>query len=187
MQKKDNKTIRERVLTLLKNQKEEERLNKSLSIKDKLFSKQEFQNASTIVFYASFDGEVFTFDMIKQAINMGKKIGLPVIDQEQEKIVPIQITNMDQDLCEGPFGIKQPEINHAKEIQPEEIDMVVVPAVAFDRNNNRLGRGGGYYDRFLEKLPQKASTVGLAFDFQVLEDVLPNEAHDIPVTDVVIG
>ena len=58
--------------------------------------------------------------------------------------------------------------------------LIIVPGIAFDKNNMRLGRGHGYYDRFLSGIPNKTKTIGLAFDCQVVED-LPKDSHDIPV------
>jgi 5-formyltetrahydrofolate cyclo-ligase len=66
------------------------------------------------------------------------------------------------------------------------LDAVLVPGVAFDKQNFRLGRGGGYYDRFLNNLPKKIHTIGLAFDFQVV-DRLPHDHHDIPVHRLIIN
>ena len=93
---------RERILTLLRNQKEEERFAKSLAIKDKLFQMGEFQNAGTILFYASFDGEVETFSMMREALELGKTIGLPGILKDEKKIVPTAIMSLDDNLETGP-------------------------------------------------------------------------------------
>ncbi|MCK4882744.1 MAG: 5-formyltetrahydrofolate cyclo-ligase, partial [Candidatus Omnitrophica bacterium] len=64
------------------------------------------------------------------------------------------------------------------------LDMVIVPGVAFDKHNNRLGRGGGYYDRFLAALSSEVLTVGLAFDFQMVDSLSSQETHDVPVSCV---
>ena len=69
-------------------------------------------------------------------------------------------------------------------VDAERIGLVIVPGVAFDIKNGRLGRGKGYYDRFLEKLPPGKTTIGLAFDFQIVKD-LPKDSHDIPVSKVI--
>jgi len=101
------KLLRERILTLLRNQKEKERLNKSLAIGDKLFQMQEFQKARTILFYASFDGEVETFEMMKRAQKLGKKIGLPRIMENERKIFPTSVMSLETDLEVGPYGIRK--------------------------------------------------------------------------------
>ncbi len=178
------KTVRERILTLLSNQKEEERINKSLAIADKLFQMGAFQKAETILFYASFDGEVETFNMMREAQKLGKKIGLPGTIKGEKKIVPMAVASLESDLEVGPYGIKQPKMDQAQILPEDSLDMVVVPGVAFDKQNNRLGRGGGYYDRFLESLPSSTLTVGLAFDFQMIDSLSFQEKHDVPVSGV---
>ena len=180
------KNIRTRVLTLLRNQKEEDRLKKSLVILGKLFKTPEFVKAKSILFYASFDAEVETFEMIKQAKQLGKRIALPITLMREKRIVPLGIENCEEDLELGPYGIKQPRYDKTRCISVEEIDLVVVPGVAFDKNNNRLGRGAGYYDRFLASLPQEIPTIGLAFDFQLVPR-LPHQAHDRPVSRVIVN
>jgi 5-formyltetrahydrofolate cyclo-ligase len=94
------------------------------------------------------------------------------------------VTSLKTDLETGPYGVKQPADDPAKTLAHDCLDIVIVPGVAFDRKNHRLGRGGGYYDRFLGSLPAHVRTVGLAFDFQVV-DSLPFQAeHDVPVSCV---
>jgi len=178
------KLLRERILTLLRSQKEKERLNKSLIISDKLFQMQEFKKSETILFYASFDGEVETFEMMKKAQKLGKKIELPRIMESEKKIIPTSVASLEADLEAGPYGIMQSKNDPTKVLPDNSFDMVIVPGVAFDKQNNRLGRGGGYYDRFLETLPSHIPTVGLAFDFQVIDSLSFQNEHDVPVSCV---
>lgn len=181
MQLNTKRDLREKVKTLLRSQEEEKRLEKSLLIKDKLFNMDVFKNASNILFYASFDGEVDTFEMIKSSLKVGKTVGLPVIEKNNPHILPIVIHNFERDLEEGPYGIKQPKIKPGNEMK--RIDMAIVPGIVFDKNNHRLGRGAGYYDRFLSSLPPSIYTLGLAFDFQIIER-LPVEKHDVQLKHV---
>lgn len=159
-------------------------MNKSLAIAGKLFQMVEFQKAETILFYASFDGEVETFDMMREAKKLGKKIGLPGITTDEKRITLTAVASLETDLEDGPYGIKQPKMDQALTLTEDCLDMVIVPGVAFDKQNNRLGRGGGYYDRFLESLPSGVLTVGLAFDFQIVDSLLSQETHDVPVSCV---
>jgi 5-formyltetrahydrofolate cyclo-ligase len=181
---KSKKILRERILTLLRNQEEEERLIKSLAISNKLFQMVEFQKAETILFYASFDGEVETFEMMRQTQKLGKTIGLPSIIEDEKRIIPRAVASLDSDLETGPYGIQQPKTDQDSTLNESRCDMVIVPGVAFDKQNNRLGRGGGYYDRFLGSLPQNIFTVGLAFDFQIVDSLSFKENHDVPVSCV---
>lgn len=172
--------IRKKILALLKNQKEEERQRKSLLIKDKLFRLSVFKKAKKVMFYISSEREVDTAPMIKEAIEKGKEVAVPVTLMNEKELAVSLISGNEQELEIGPLGIKQPIELHLKPINLENIDLVVVPGLAFDRKGNRLGRGGGYYDRFLKKLPDTISTVGLAFDFQIVEN-LPLSSFDVKV------
>ena len=177
--------LRKRLLGLLRNQKEESRFQKSALIYSKLFARQEFKDAKIIMFYVSFDGEVDTREMIKEAMEQGKKVVLPITITEEKKIIPSLIEDLENDLTDGPYGIQQPKTNPAQALNFDELDVVIVPGVAFDKKANRMGRGQGYYDRFLKKLPSHVATIGLAFDFQVVEDLPFLKDHDIPVSFVI--
>lgn len=179
--------LREKILTLLRNQKEEERLTKSLVIKDRLFALQEFQKAKTILFYVPFDGEVDTFEMMRQAKQFGKKIALPRIVRHKKEIIPKSVDDIQEDLEEGPYGIAQPKEATTRTSVLEDIDLVIVPGVAFDKQNYRLGRGEGYYDRFLSKLPERTPTIGLAFGFQMIDHLPQKAQHDVPLTQVLVN
>jgi len=181
------RSIRKEILNMLSVQKEVTRLRKSRLIQRKLFALQEIKKAKNIMFFASFDGEVETFKMIKEAMKLGKQVVLPLIFKKQKQIVPSKITNLKKELDIGPYGIRQPKPDNAKFIAPKELDLVVVPGVAFDRKGNRLGRGAGFYDSFLKSLPKRIPTVGLAFSFQIL-NTLPYIRHkDIPVDKVIFA
>ncbi len=180
--------LRQKVLTLLREQKEEERLAKSLVILDKLLKKLEFQKALTVLFYAAFDGEVDTFEMMQRAQQLGKRIGLPYIVRKEKRMIPTVVESIEKDLVAGPYGVKQPrETSREKTLSPDELDLVIVPGLAFDRHNHRLGRGQGYYDRFLKGLSARIPTIGLAFDFQIVDHLPPKEEHDVPVSCVLVS
>lgn len=181
MMQNEKQIIRERIITLLRNQEKEKRLSKSLAILGKFFQLQEFNNSLTILFYAAFAGEVDTFEMIKRALNLGKKICLPKIVEDKKDIIPTLVDDLKNGLENGHYGIKQTK--NSKILDMKNIDMIVVPGIAFDKNNNRLGRGGGYYDRFLKRAPLDIPTIGLAFDFQIVDN-LPLNEYDVSVNRV---
>ena len=185
MENNPKKALRQRLLELIRNQKEDIRFKKSGLIKAALFKTPEFRAGKTIMFYSAFDGEVETLKMIKQAQTLGKKIVLPITIKKEKKIIPSLITNLEKDLIDGPYGIKQPKENIAQIIDACALDLVIVPGVAFDKKGNRLGRGEGYYDRFLKTLPQNTPSFGLAFDFQVVDCLPCIEEHDVPVSSVI--
>jgi 5-formyltetrahydrofolate cyclo-ligase len=171
--------LRPKFIELLKRQTEQERIAKSRLITDKFFQYDKVCKARTILFYASFEGEVDTFAMMEKAIQLKKRVALPIILRDQRKMIPTLTDNL-EGLERGAYGICQPCLEASKEVPPSEIDVVVLPGLAFDKSNIRLGRGAGYYDRFLTTLPASTTFVGLCFDFQLV-DCLPQEPHDIAV------
>ena len=151
---------------------------KSIKIKENLFSLDEFKKSKVVMFYVSFNNEIYTHDMIKESLK-SKTIVVPKVANNE--IEPSIIIDFDQLIPSGKFGILEPI--EAMKINPKNIQIVIVPAIAFDKNGHRIGYGLGYYDKFLAKVP-KALKIGLAFDFQV-EEKLPTEGHDAPV-DMII-
>ena len=178
--------LRERMLSELSGLKEVDRTNKSLSIKEKLFATSEFRKAKIILFYASLKNEVNTDEMIKEAQAQGKLIGLVSVFEKDKKLVPYLVSDIDTELKMGAYGIMQPNKELAKSISLDQLSLVIVPGLAFDSKGNRLGRGKGYYDRFLKTLPQDISTIGLAFDFQIVDD-LPHSSQDSPVKKLIFS
>lgn len=172
--------IRQEILRRLKKQSKEIRLRKSSLIKKKLFLQPEFKKAKTVLFYLSKEGEVQTDLMIKEALKLGKKIALPVIKVDKKEIIPCLLQNPLK-LQRGPYGIQEPR--EKESVSCKEIDLVIVPGVAFDRNNYRLGRGGGYYDKLLKKISPHIPSFGLAYRCQIVKS-LPHTFHDEPVSKV---
>jgi 5-formyltetrahydrofolate cyclo-ligase len=115
---------------------------------------------------------------MKEAQKKGKRILLPFIDQKVRQMHPSLLEDLEHDLVCGSYGIMEPKLEKRKKIELNEIGLALVPGLAFDRTGNRLGRGQGYYDRFLSLLPKQVKCVGLAFDFQVL-DQIPVSDSDI--------
>ena len=172
--------IRKEIHHKLKTHSELEKTKKSAIIKGKLFNEEAFKKSQVVMFYVSLKEEVDTIAMIDEALEMGKKVCVPVILKEDKRLIAGEIKNRTEDLEKQHFGICQPKAGKVREVPLKDIGLVVVPGIAFDRRNMRLGRGHGYYDRFLSCLPPGTKTVGLAFDFQVV-DHLPQDDHDIPV------
>lgn len=177
--------LRKMFLKKLKMQKEVGRLRKSSLIKDELFSSEEYKKAKTILFYASFDGEVDTRQILKQALKAGKRVALPVILEDQKTLIPSVVFDLNKELGIGPFGIRQPKKDCLRPIDLSDIELVIVPGVAFDRQGNRLGRGKGCYDHFLKKIPSSTPTIGLAFDFQIIKTLPFATPGDIAVKKVI--
>lgn len=150
---------------------------KTNQIKSRLFDLSKYKTSKIIMFYVSFNSEVGTHDMIKEALK-SKMVAVPKV--ENHEIEPSVIIDFDN-LIPSKFGILEPiEIT---KISYKNIDIVLVPGIVFDKEGHRIGYGFGFYDKFLKKVP-KAFKIGLAFDFQVVDKV-PREEHDVPVDLIV--
>ena len=154
----------------------------SLSVLSRLNGNEHLQRAKTILMYYSLPDEVNTHVYIDQLLERGKKILLPeVIDGEN---MVIREYTGKHDLKEGAFHIMEPIGSLFPEERYQEIDLAIIPGMAFDAKRNRLGRGKGYYDRFLQKIPQ-VYKIGICFPFQLI-DKIPTEETDIKM-DAIMG
>lgn len=176
------KKIRSKILLKLKNQKEEDRDRKSKLIKERLFRVSVFKKAKIVMFFMSFGGEIKTKEMIEEARRLGKIVAVPVCGKE--RLIRPSILLEKAKVLRGLYGISEPAIK--KFVKLEDLDLVIVPGIAFDKKGNRLGRGKGYYDCFLHKLPDKAVSIGLAYDFQILP-LVPTTNDDKRVDRVIFA
>lgn len=150
----------------------------SSEIAEKVLSLTEYKSASSVLCYASYNGEVDTFGLMERIFADGKKLYLPKCIVETRTIIPCEVGGFDE-LKKGAYGILEPV---GKAAEPMSIDAVIVPMVAFDRKLTRLGYGGGYYDRFLPGTD--AVKIGIAFATQEAE-YLEREKTDIAM-DMII-
>ena len=138
-------------------------------------------DAKTIVAYYSLPDEVYTHDFINELTAQGKTVYLPRVVSDEDMVL-CRYTGADS-LKEGAYGIMEPIVREIPE--GEKIDVVLVPGMAFDGDGNRLGRGKGYYDRFLKALSTpRPKLLGVCFDFQKV-DTVPVGRYDVPVDLVV--
>ena len=173
--------IREKVKTLIKRLSQDERKRKSLLIEKKLEALEPFRKAEKILFYWPLPGEPDIKNLIRKAKREGKVVALPLI--KGKDIRPYKFTSF-RDLVKGPWEILQPKEKKSLRLSLRELDLVFVPGLAFDKKNRRLGRGKGYYDRLLKRLPSKTLKIGIGFDCQVLRS-LPFSLQDQRVDLVV--
>lgn len=175
--------IRSKIFLKLKRQKEEEQKRKSSLIKEKLLRIRIFKKAKVLMCYIALKGEVDTQEMIKQARKSGKIVTVPVCKKDKATLMPC-ILDDNAGLKKGPYGVVEPAVERF--VPLKDIDLVIVPAVAFDKKGNRLGRGKGCYDYFLKRIPKDIPSIGLAFDFQILPN-LPTTTHDVSVKKVIFA
>jgi len=152
--------------------------SRSRRIVRRVVAMEQFEATGCLGCYVSRQNEVDTHNLIGMAIDQGKIVGAPV-SGEDGRMEHFSILSLSE-LLPGRFGILEPQSTHP--ISELEFEMVVIPGIAYDRSGNRIGSGGGYYDRFLSGI--SAFKVGLGFDFQMLE-ALPSESHDV-VLDAVV-
>lgn len=140
-----------------------------------------WQEASTLLLYYPLPDEVDVRSLISEAHERGARVLLPVVVGDE---LELRLYEGETSLREGAFGIKEPTGDLFPLGQYDEIELAVVPGMAFDRDGHRLGRGKGYYDRLLPKL-SKARLRGICFPFQMLDEV-PTDVHDIAMHGVVV-
>ena len=181
----DKTKLRELVLKKLKSQPQELRQKKSGVILEKLRRALEFQKARAIMFYVALTHEVDMGPFLEEALGEGRCVTVPYVDKKNGTLIPIQIEDPKKDLVVGSYGILEPRPELAlRSFDANRLDLVLVPGLAFDLKGHRLGRGKGYYDRFLKTLPRHVKRFGLAFDFQVLDSV-PVTNSDVSVDEVI--
>lgn len=166
-----------------KNQQDKDALSER--IVDRFMSLPEYADAKTVMFYVDVREEVRTRQALPAALASGKRIVVPYcVDGELELF---WLENMDE-LELGMYRILEPREDlrtvEAKRLQPADLDLIMVPGVAFDRKGGRTGHGKGYYDKLLQHAKPTTPLIALAFECQMFEEI-PTESHDIYMDKVV--
>lgn len=147
----------------------------SHSIMNNCINLEEWKYAYNVHIYVSvLNNEVDTLGLIYEMFDHGKKVVVPKCNFELNRIVNIHIKSFEE-LSPSKYGLMEPEYNHEKEVMPDELNLVVAPLLAFDRNGGRLGFGRGYYDDLFNACT--CPKVGLGYSFQEV-DIVPMESHD---------
>ena len=173
----------------------EERKKREEILHNNLFSMPEFVAAKSLMLFANLPDEIDTFSLIDKCITMGKKVYLPVINGDD-----MTVAEFTGEYRVGRYEIKEPITpnssllfpnghqivpnGHQHVLTPHSIDFALIPGVGFSPNGYRLGRGKGYYDKFLSK-QRDLFTVGVCFREQFYLDI-PTEPHDIPMRKVIV-
>ena len=162
---------------------------KESEIEKRLFSLDVFKHAETILMYVSFRSEVSSRTSINTIIKLGKRLVLPLVDTRHKVLKLYEVQSTDE-LKPGYMGILEPGILRYRRCSLKEIDLVIIPGTGFDPKGNRLGYGGGYYDKLLSMESRELAevtpitTIALAFEEQIGEEI-PSEPHDIKVDMIV--
>jgi len=158
---------------------EKERESKSLIIQQKLQDLPEFQQAHTVMSFLNFRDEVETTALAEAMIAGKKKLVLPCC-APHGILLPSEVRDLAVDLESGAWDIREPKLT-CERVEPSAIDLIIVPGAGFDLQGNRLGYGGGFYDRFFMLLNPLTPRVALSFQCQVIEQV-PVDKHDFKMT-----
>ena len=157
----------------------------SREVIDRVVSLPAYVAAETALWYVDVRDEVRTKHALPAALSSGKSIAVPYCVGQELSL--FRLESMDE-LASGRFGIREPRAElretPAKTVPNSELDVILVPGVAFDRLGNRLGHGQGFYDRLLSELPAQVRKLGIAFDCQIIESI-PAEPHDVAMDFVV--
>lgn len=171
----DKKELRSHIKALKRQHTKVSLIEQSSLILNKLESHKDFIEAKTVMLYSSLPDEVQTIEFIEKWRHK-KRIILPTVVGDD--IIPVELTD-DTDFAIGDFNILEPQ----NKPYNGSYDLIIVPGVAFDKYGNRIGRGKGYYDRFLSK-HMDIKRIGICFDFQLIERV-PTEDNDIRMHEII--
>ena len=171
----EKKELRANIKALKKQHTKEQLLEQSEIILTKLEQDEDFEKARIVMIYSALPDEVQTQAFLEKWRHK-KKIILPTVVGDD--IIPVELAE-DTGFAVGDFNILEPQ----NEPYSGVYDLIVVPGVAFDHNGNRIGRGRGYYDRFLCK-HLNVKRIGICFDFQLVDEV-PTEPNDIRMDKII--
>lgn len=176
------KELRKRIQNKRNSLQIRDRKKRSKIIAEKFFGTAYYNNSNNILIFYPFRSEIDVTIIIRQALENKKNIILPRIHDQELKL--FYVDNLKKQLESGTHGIMEPIIGLCRPAKISDIDLVVVPGISFDKNLNRLGYGGGYYDKLLLHIPEGVKKIALCFDIQVV-DSIPVSEHDIKV-DILI-
>lgn len=148
-----------------------ERVTASTAAAERIWRLPELRSARTVGLYVAHEAELDLTDLLLRCRTRGTRTALPRVSRNELVLV---VTTATEDLFPGYRGIAEPT---GPPLDPAEVDVLVLPGVAFDPHGGRLGRGGGHYDRLLARLPSRTVRIGAGFACQLVPNV-PRERHD---------
>ncbi len=175
------KDIRKMILSQRNKISLKERQKKSGVILKRLIQTSYFLKAFTMMIYVSFSSEVMTEKLINYALRKEKKIAVPTVDLAGHQLILSEIKHYEE-LVPSTYGIKEPK--QLRIINPDQVELFILPGLAFDEQGTRLGYGGGYFDRLLSTKNTSQNLIGIAYELQIQKE-LPCTHHDISVNKVI--
>lgn len=160
------------------------RVELSRKICDRLIGLKEFQDASVMHFYIPIRDEVDIRYAMRDAFSSGKTVVVPVVDKEKKTLFLSRLENYDEELAYSVYGLLEPKPEYYRLIPLKEVDMMILPGIAFDMRGHRLGYGAGYYDKLLSDEKERPFTIAPAFEVQIV-DFIPASNHDVRVNKII--
>jgi len=173
--------LRKQIIEHMNSLSEERYTTLSEQIAFSLYAQKEWAEAKTIGITLSMENEVNTYPIIEKAWEEGKKVVVPKCNKETRTMSFRQISNFDQ-LETVYMNLREPIPVLTEEVDADEIDLQIVPGVAYTERGERIGYGGGYYDRYL--VHYKGKTLSLAYEFQMVQ-YIPVEPFDKNVEKII--
>lgn len=193
MDSKDKSLIRKEVLVCRDSINNKLKMVKDERIKETLLKLPEFRSAHKVLLYASFRSEVDTSDLLKYCLARGKITVLPRVERQKGELRLYEIRDIGE-IALGYLGIPEPVVNEDRRINIEEVDLAIVPGVAFDEKCDRLGYGMGFYDKLLSGIRDwgleaterntKPYLIALSYAEQIVE-MIPSRQHDIKMDRII--
>lgn len=180
----DSKSCLRKTLIKLRDEiSKEHREEKDRAIYERIINSDAYKNSKLLFVFVSYGSEVDTHKLIKHALESGKRVCVPKVIHKVSGMKAVEIRCW-SDLSESYRGILEPELKETYVVEGKNIDLVIVPGVAFDHNGGRLGYGGGFYDRFLLKLKDECHIIAVCYKEQIVNK-LPMDEHDVKINCII--
>ena len=186
MHEKNSKIfLRKRIKEIRASLTEPEIISKSLAIESLFFRLADLENLKNLLIYMASLKEVQTRGIIEKCLKKNVAIYLPLVDLSQGNFFFSRVSDFHKGLEKGPFGIFQPKFDIRNLLEDtKDIDLIVMPGMAFDEKGGRIGNGKGFYDKFLATVPSHITIIALAFELQIVDEIILFN-HDIPVHKII--
>jgi len=159
------------------------RTEKSALIAQRLFGLELFQKARCVFIYIAVCSEVHTAAIVQTALDLEKKVCVPLVDLKNKTMLACVITDPQRDLHSGAMGIPEPDQRTCPVVSEAEVDLAIVPGLAFTAQGHRIGYGGGFYDKFLSTWP--GVEFALAFEEQIVDSLPHDPARDFVLSRII--
>ena len=176
--------IRNEISNILGGIPKNELIQKTKQVEDRLFEFANFLEAKISLLYINTNNEVNTKIILNRCFDQNRIVVLPAFNEERHEMSLLKIDNVETDLILGARGVLEPDADRCKAVPIENIDIAIIPGIAFDEKGGRIGTGSGFYDRLVPKLSITTRKVALALECQLIQQI-PMESHDKHV-DIII-